>query len=296
MESKKTVGNQKQGWDAKNQVLIDNFGNIYDFGNKKVNGVQCKQLDNSTILKLKQGGGIQEILQDISFESKAGMIPIKINGYTLFLSNCPSLEMNNKYYVESLLGFSERNVNMEIKDSNNTTLLTAPKDITIDFTYGQQGKCNTMNFKYQQFNNVITGENQLHDEIWFKDGIFTYNHNTNKTTCFRKQPDNTYKKTRFTCDSKLLDIYDKNNDILFLYAKGPEGYEIDIYDKKYDEIAERILLGENFVPFDNNFRSYCFEYKGNNEDLSEKITTFLKSTKAKYNMNTPSNRGPYRGG
>lgn len=44
MESKKTENLIKPGWDEKNQVLVDNFGNIYDFKKKTVNGMQCKEV------------------------------------------------------------------------------------------------------------------------------------------------------------------------------------------------------------------------------------------------------------
>ncbi len=44
MESKKTESNKKPGWDAKNKVLTDNFGNVYDLKNKTVNGMQCKEV------------------------------------------------------------------------------------------------------------------------------------------------------------------------------------------------------------------------------------------------------------
>lgn len=44
MESKKTENLIKPGWDEKNQVFVDNFGNFYDCKNKTVNGMQCKEV------------------------------------------------------------------------------------------------------------------------------------------------------------------------------------------------------------------------------------------------------------
>ena len=310
MESKKTESVKKKGWDKANQVLTDNFGNVYDFKNQTINGVPC------TLNRI-----LDEECNDINeffIEIKA-----KNNPFTLTINNRQLIVDNSVRFI-----LVDRNHRLtEINDiwgharimNNNTCQLDANNYLHIGLEYNDDN-CKGMQIIGEMTNNMIgstttPGTGTLyHTEQWLDDRLvfYEYDRNNEKTTVkvYPKLDGNRYSNQPVfnqTFTGEQIKFLDKQGDLIYFFGKNLNNTQKAQYDKlyaynaKYNEIITEYELPELPNYFDIHDLKKVVKIMHQNDykkdyNFQKALSKYLKSRTAKYNMNTPSRRGWLRGG
>ena len=194
MESKKTESNNmKPGWDEANQVLKDNFGNVYDFKRKTINGVRC-EMKRDNMDRCNENYSEKNKFHFIVNPSNKVKININNRGLscTSYLGRIHVDE--ETFNLEYINGFgykypirAPRNIqdHVSIEETINgekKTKLIDDGSLDIDFLYNQgiyQGMI--VNSSYEM-KNLMTNENTSRHEAWMNDYLVSTDSRMDSTT------------------------------------------------------------------------------------------------------------------
>ena len=288
MESKKTESNKKPGWDAKNQVLTDNFGNVYDFKNKTINGGQFKFIYNSEVKfkgdECRFTTGYHEV-PHINFGRYEGYFPNQSISFTIG-KNYKLSEFNSDNFPD---GHEEGCLE---ESGQCKTCIYAPADIRFDYA---DDKLKSMQVSGQDIYNPIT-KCFSNKEVWF---------DTNETILkiVPKKPNSNDYDQEPAFEKKFpgekIEFVDQIGRYIYFYQNKINQGLLHVYDTKYNKIEttyETQLPSKDFNMDDLKNVVRLMQQKDCNHDFNQAYSKYLKSKTANYNMNTPSRKGPYRGG